>query len=1095
MPKRTRLFDAAVQGVGQGSAGPGSASHAEPKRLWGHLGYGGSRRKNMRFEYAPNSTAGFAELHPDYVPTSEQFFQMLQQVPGVSEVKWQTSKTSQGNQGGHYMERNILVYSHLAHNAAIEFELTRNNHMNNAELPFTVTTCFKNPPWDLVPEAWRILRSVTGGKELFPVKVKEWHDRILATWNVGLVPGSASEPSAASGATQQIEDIVVSSSDEDAARAPEVSGQAALGVDSQPTHRGDVAQEPGPASSPPAPPSMQPTEESITPFAGDGAARAPAIPCPIPLDVDSQPADHGDAADGPGSASPPLAPPSQDSTMDVDIPPADHDNTADGKSAAGSQLGTAGDGSGFVAVDVAAGDLLDDSPLADYGDTPDEAHAPGSASAVQVSDPARVPLEHFENSTMDVDIPPADHDNAADRLSAAGSQLGTAGDGSGLVAADVAAGDLLDDSPLADYGDPPDEAHAPGSASAVQVSDPVQVPLEQFESTAALRDSLRQPMDETTAAAVEEAADLAQARRDMLPDFLRTGKEDPKHENKTFKMMREMKEREVEHVRYRSSMDHAADPSIQAAAQWMRMVARAALKLTQNELKSLCDESRSDSVTPADFVQRAHRRALEVTILKGADQKALRDQYAKLLEQFPGSTAKKVGGDQLLTKEGRAQAVGQLVTKHSGELVELDRNRVGWVLRLVVPGSASTTYSEQWQCREDGKEADTHEFEFGAPPERGLPTDAKVLMSCELKEVIRMEPELSRGQLAPDWGRQRYRVLVPCVGTDKYQWHRTGQVVALGELFMALGQKCTASAIYSFYRACRVVVLKRVKSKSYTKPGPASLGGTTGSSLQPAQIRHTLLTNKEQLVEEYAEANGLGDLDATRQNVDAAIRYMHKILLADMRPPWANHTFPQAVPGDGVLSRYIRPSFMQWDSGLGGKVLGAKVWELVGDVATAVDVTVAGYLARPLYVCTNAKPSSEHGMCMSIASMSRHIQQAPGQVHYRCSACVAKGEGVPVSDSAPLRVLHLYALIATRDDDATPMRMKPVRLVVHAPPDTWKWGAPAPASGTVSGSPQDVEVAHPTQSGALFRYNKKESDALWSSSSCYRGEDRDSSSF
>ena len=269
----------------------------------------------------------------------------------------------------------------------------------------------------------------------------------------------------------------------------------------------------------------------------------------------------------------------------------------------------------------------------------------------------------------------------------------------------------------------------------------------------------------------------------------------------------------------------------------------------------------------------------------------------------------------------------------------------------------------------------------------------------------------------------------------------------------------------------------------------------TGSSLQPAQIRHNLLTNKEQLVEEYAEANGLGELDATRQNVDAAIRYMHKILLADLRPPWATHTFPQAVPGDGVLSRYIRPSFMQWDSVLGAKLLGTKVWELVGDAAAAVDVTVAGYLARPLYVCTNAKPSSEHGMCMSIASMSRFVQQAPGQVHYRCSACVAKSAGVPVSDSAPLRVLHLYALIATRDDGATPMRMKPVRLVVHAPPDTWKWGASAPAPGRAPGSLQDVEMAHPTQSGALFLYNKKESDALWSWSSFYRGEDRDSSSF
>ena len=172
------------------------------------------------------------------------------------------------------MDRNIYIYVPLSDKTPMEFELTRNNHMSNKEVPYTLTACFKCPPDDLIPEAWRILRAVTKGQELFPANVKEWHDQVLAKWGAGMVPGSASEPSAASGATQHIEEIMASSSDEDAARAPEVSGQAALGVDSQPTDRGDVAHEPGPVSFPPAPPSMQPTEESFAPFAGDGATRA-----------------------------------------------------------------------------------------------------------------------------------------------------------------------------------------------------------------------------------------------------------------------------------------------------------------------------------------------------------------------------------------------------------------------------------------------------------------------------------------------------------------------------------------------------------------------------------------------------------------------------------------------------------------------------------------------------------------------------------------------------------------------------------------------------------------------------------------------------
>ena len=82
-----------------------------------------------------------------------------------------------------------------------------------------------------------------------------------------------------------------------------------------------------------------------------------------------------------------------------------------------------------------------------------------------------------------------------------------------------------------------------------------------------------------------------------------------------------------------------------------------------------------------------------------------------------------------------------------------------------------------------------------------------------------MEPDLRMADLVADWERQRYRVIVPCVGTQNYQWHRTGQVAALGELFMALGKKWTASAIYAFYRTLRVVVLKRRKHKSFTRPG------------------------------------------------------------------------------------------------------------------------------------------------------------------------------------------------------------------------------------------------------------------------------------
>ena len=131
----------------------------------------------------------------------------------------------------------------------------------------------------------------------------------------------------------------------------------------------------------------------------------------------------------------------------------------------------------------------------------------------------------------------------------------------------------------------------------------------------------------------------------------------------------------------------------------------------------------SASATPEGFVRQAHTRSLQVTTLKDPGQAARREEYAKLLERFPFTVAKKVGDLQLTTPEGRAQAVAQLVNKHSGELVELDRSRAAWILRPVVPGSASTIDGDQWLCRADGKEAATTEFEFGAPAPEGQQTD------------------------------------------------------------------------------------------------------------------------------------------------------------------------------------------------------------------------------------------------------------------------------------------------------------------------------------------------------------------------------------
>ena len=124
-----------------------------------------------RFEYSDAAGCGFAELAPRKEPTSQELFTMLEQVEGVSAARWNTSKTSQGNPGDHYMVNNIIVTSDLAPGSAdhpFEFELTRCQHMAESQLPFTVTAMLKETNPDLAPEGWRILCEVVQGRELFP---------------------------------------------------------------------------------------------------------------------------------------------------------------------------------------------------------------------------------------------------------------------------------------------------------------------------------------------------------------------------------------------------------------------------------------------------------------------------------------------------------------------------------------------------------------------------------------------------------------------------------------------------------------------------------------------------------------------------------------------------------------------------------------------------------------------------------------------------------------------------------------------------------------------------------------------------------------
>ena len=177
--------------------------------------------------------------------------------------------------------------------------------------------------------------------------------------------------------------------------------------------------------------------------------------------------------------------------------------------------------------------------------------------------------------------------------------------------------------------------------------------------------------------------------------------------------------------------------------------------------------------------------------------------------------------------------------------------------------------------------------------------------------------------------------------------------------------------------------------------------------------------------------------------------------------------------------------FCQWSADQGASLFGVIVATKISQAVRAVALELSGFLARPLYVCT-ATSGSEGQMCRSVASMSQLIMHSEGRQHYRCKKCAGEASlREPASGSLPLRVLHLSALVGAGEHGSAPLHMRPVRLVVAAPPAEWAWG-----QARVLGC--DRPTASPEQGldsvGVHWRYNEAESTAIWYRAGPYRGE-------
>ena len=157
----------------------------------------------------------------------------------------------------------------------------------------------------------------------------------------------------------------------------------------------------------------------------------------------------------------------------------------------------------------------------------------------------------------------------------------------------------------------------------------------------------------------------------------------------------------------------------------------------------------------------------------------------------------------------------------------------------------------------------------------------------------------------------------------------------------------------------------------------------------------------------------------------------------------------------------------------------------ISDAINCLDLKVAGFIARPLYVCT-AKVGKDLRMCMFVANMSKMIIQSCQRTSYRCRTCLDMEAGGGCSFDAPKRVLQLYALVHTGVSEPTPVRMRPVRLVVCAPPDQWAWGED-PSPMEVSLTPVSPKRGFDSR-GFHWYYDKRESTAIWQSAGPYMAE-------
>ena len=317
----------------------------------------------------------------------------------------------------------------------------------------------------------------------------------------------------------------------------------------------------------------------------------------------------------------------------------------------------------------------------------------------------------------------------------------------------------------------------------------------------------------------ERRKEFIAAVEEVFPEMIRATPMDTFGSVDRMEAMKAMKQRAVEHVRFRVVADFVPAAMKVSAMYAMReegflylqrqQKAEVDTKVLIPDLWEINDDS---TMRPFDFIVHASARSLDIIAMKNSD--TLQMMYQPLLSSLPASSVCKMGLDLMETLEGRAKAIAGLVNHHSGEVVELDRARTTWHLRQGLPSGfgGEEFHAQQLWCKPGGSPVGeltvpAGKDEYG----RSWAQAAEGSMKRQTHIVVSQIRNIVPAALLPCWENQVSRLIAPCRSVDDWQWYRAGPVITLGELFIALGKQFTADDIYSFYRTLRVVVLKRQK--------------------------------------------------------------------------------------------------------------------------------------------------------------------------------------------------------------------------------------------------------------------------------------------